>query len=131
MVANAFPGSDVPLLQAIGGPTAPFHMRVLCKVGYASCSGRALARGCGMSLRRHSDDFRGRRVDLGIGTREMAAVVGVGLGRLLTIEDGKATDEDRAFYRAWLSRIEGWSTAERYRQIRGLNQDIRPALGAD
>jgi hypothetical protein len=82
-----------------------------------------------MSLRRHSDDFRGRRVDLGIGTREMAAVVG--LGRLLTIEDGKATDEDRAFYRAWLSRIEGWSTAERYRQIRRLNQGIRPALGAD
>jgi hypothetical protein len=37
----------------------------------------------------------------------MAAVVGVGLGRLLTMEDGKATDEDKAFYRAWLSRIEG------------------------
>jgi hypothetical protein len=85
----------------------------------------------GMYLRRHSDDFRSRRGDLGIGTREMAAVVGVGLGRLLTMEGGKATDEDRAFYRAWLSRIEGWSMAERYRQIRRVNQGIRPALGAD
>jgi hypothetical protein len=79
----------------------------------------------GMSLRRHSDDFRGRRVDLGIGTREMAAGVDVGHGRLLTMEDGKATDEDKAFYRAWLSRIEGWSTAERFRQMRRVNQGIR------
>jgi hypothetical protein len=78
----------------------------------------------GMSLRRYSDDFRGRHVDLGIGTREMAAVVGVGLGRLLTMENGKATDEDKAFYRAWLSRIEGWSTAERHRQMRRVNQGI-------
>jgi hypothetical protein len=69
--------------------------------------------------------FRGRRVDLGIGTREMAAGVDVGHGRLLTIENGKATDEDKAFYRAWLSRIEGWSTAERHRQIRRINQGIR------
>ena len=85
----------------------------------------------GMSLCRHSDDFRARRGDLGIGTREMAAVVGVGPGRLLMMEAGKATDADKAFYRAWLSRIEGWSTAERYRQIRRVNQGIRPALGAD
>jgi hypothetical protein len=73
-----------------------------------------------MSLRRHSDDFRGRRVDLGIGTREMAGGVDVGHGPLLTMENGKATDEDKAFYRAWLSRIEGWSTAERHRQIRRI-----------
>jgi hypothetical protein len=44
---------------------------------------------------------------------------------LLTMENGKATDEDKAFYRAWLSRIEGWSTAERHRQIRRINQGIR------
>jgi hypothetical protein len=64
-------------------------------------------------------------MDLGIGTREMAAVVDVGHGRLLTMENGKAIDEDKAFYRAWLSRIEGWSTAERLRQIWRVNQGIR------
>jgi hypothetical protein len=48
-----------------------------------------------MSLRRHSDDFRGRRVDLGIGTREMAAGVDVGHGRLLTMEMGKARTKIR------------------------------------
>jgi hypothetical protein len=94
------------------------------RLGYPVVVGDRWRKDAGMSLRRHSDDFRARRVDLGIGTREMAAIVGVGLGRLLTMEIGKATDEDRAFYRAWLSRIEGWSTAERHRQIRRVNQGI-------
>ena len=41
-----------------------------------------------MSPRRHSADLRGRRYDLGIGVRDMAAGLGIGLGRLLSIEAG-------------------------------------------
>ena len=67
-----------------------------------------------MSPRRHSADLRGRRQDLGIGIRDMAAGLAVGMGRLVTMEDGKATDEDKTFYRTWLSRIEGWSASERH-----------------
>jgi hypothetical protein len=59
-----------------------------------------------MSPRRHSADLRGRRHDLGIGVRDIAAGLGIGLGRrLLRMEDGTATDEDKTFYRTWLSRI--------------------------
>jgi hypothetical protein len=47
----------------------------------------------------------------------MAAGLGVGLGRMLTMEDGTATEEDRTFYRTWLSRIEGWSAVERHLQL--------------
>jgi hypothetical protein len=38
-----------------------------------------------MSPRRHSADLFGRRHDLGIGARDKAAGLGVGLGRLLSI----------------------------------------------
>jgi hypothetical protein len=74
-----------------------------------------------MSPRRHSADLRGRRHDLGIGIRDMAAGLGVGLGRLLRMEDGTATDEDKTFYRTWLSRIEGWSSSERHLQFKGAS----------
>ena len=70
-----------------------------------------------MPPRRHSADLRGRRYDLGIPVRDMAAGLGIGLGRLLSIEDGTATDDDRTFYRTWLSRIEGWSNSQRYMQL--------------
>jgi hypothetical protein len=70
-----------------------------------------------MPLRRRSADLRGRRHDLGIAVRDMAAGLGIGLGRLLSIEDGTATEDDKTFYRTWLSRIEGWSTGERHLQI--------------
>jgi hypothetical protein len=78
-----------------------------------------------MSRRRHSADLRGRRYDLGIGVRDMAAGLGIGLGRLLSIEDGTATDEDKTFYRTWLSRIEGWSSGERHFQIKRANAGRR------
>ena len=64
--------------------------------------------------RRHSADLRGRRQDLGIGVRDMAAGLGVGLRRLLAMEDGTATEEDKTFYRTWLSRIEGWPAGARH-----------------
>ena len=51
-----------------------------------------------MPQRRSSADLRGRRSDLGIGARDMAAGLGIGLGRLLSMEDGTASDEDKAFY---------------------------------
>ena len=70
-----------------------------------------------MSPRLHSADLRGRRHDLGIGVRDMAAGLGIGLSRLLSIEDDTATDEDKTFYRTWLSRIEGWSSGERHLQM--------------
>ena len=60
-----------------------------------------------MSPRRHSADLLGRRYDLGIGVRDMAAGLGFGLGRLLSIEDDTGTEGDKTFYRTWLSRIEG------------------------
>ena len=66
-----------------------------------------------MSPRRHSADLSGRRHDLGIGVRDMAAGLGIGLGRLLSIEAGTGTEEDKTFYRTWLSRIEGWSPSAR------------------
>jgi hypothetical protein len=78
-----------------------------------------------MSPRRHSADLRGRRLDLGIGVRDMAAGLGVGLGRLLAMEDGTATDEDKTFYRTWLSRIEGWSDGERHLQLRAASTGRR------
>ena len=71
-----------------------------------------------MSPRRHSADLRGRRHDLGIGVRDMAAGLGIGLRRLLGIEDGTASEEDKIFYRTWLSRIEGWSAGERHIEMR-------------
>jgi hypothetical protein len=71
-----------------------------------------------MSPRRHSADLRGRRHDLGIAVRDMAAGLGIGLGRLLTIEDGTAAEEDKTFYRTWLSRIEGWSSSQWHTQLR-------------
>jgi hypothetical protein len=70
-----------------------------------------------MSPRRHSTDLRGRRHDLGSGVRDMAAGFGIGLARLLTMEDGTATEEDKTFYRTWLSRIEGWSSSQRHTQL--------------
>jgi hypothetical protein len=66
-----------------------------------------------MPPRRHSADLRGRRHDLGIGVRDMAAGLGIDLARLLSMEDGTASEEDKMFYRTWLSRIEGWSVGER------------------
>jgi cytoskeletal protein RodZ len=60
-----------------------------------------------MPSRRHSADLRGRRQDLGIGVRDMAAGLGIDLRRLLAMEDGTASEEDKTFYRTWLSRIEG------------------------
>ena len=47
-----------------------------------------------MPSRRHSADLRGRRQDLSIGVRDMAAGLGIELGRLLAMEDGTATVED-------------------------------------
>ena len=75
-------------------------------------------RGSGMSPRRHSADLRSRRHDLGIGVRDMAAGLGIGQGRLLSMEDGTASEEDKIFYRTWLSRIEGWSAGERHIELR-------------
>jgi hypothetical protein len=72
----------------------------------------------GRSSGRHSADLRGRRYDLGIGVRDMAAGLGIGLGRLLSIEAGTGTEEDKTFYRTWLSRIEGWSSGERNLQLK-------------
>jgi hypothetical protein len=74
---------------------------------------------------RHSADLRGRRHDLGIGVRDMAAGLGIGTGRLLSMEDGTATDEDKTFYRTWLSRIEGWSAGERHHQLKGASAGHR------
>jgi hypothetical protein len=74
---------------------------------------------------RHSADLRGRRHDLGIGVRDMAAGLGIGTGRLLSMEDGTATDEDKTFYRTWLSRIEGWSDGERHLQLRAASTGRR------
>jgi hypothetical protein len=50
-----------------------------------------------MPPRHHSADLRGRRQDLGISIRDMAAGLGFGMGRMLTMEDGTATEEDRTF----------------------------------
>jgi hypothetical protein len=57
------------------------------------------------------------REDLGIRLRDMAAGLGIGLGRLIGMEDGTASEEDEIFYWAWLSRIQGWSAGERHLQM--------------
>ena len=62
-----------------------------------------------MPPRRHSADLRGRRQDLTIGELDIAVGLGIKLSRLRSIEDGTASEEDKTFYRPWLSRIEGWS----------------------
>ena len=48
----------------------------------------------------------------------MAVGLGIEVRRLLSIEDGTAPDEDKTFYRTWLSRVEGWSSVERGNQLR-------------
>jgi hypothetical protein len=73
-----------------------------------------------MPSRRHSADLRGRRQDLGIGVRDMAGL-GIGMGRLLSMEDGTASEEDKTFYRTWLSRIEGWSAGERHIEMQRVS----------
>jgi hypothetical protein len=78
-----------------------------------------------MPSRRHSADLRGRRQDLGIGVRDMAAGLGIELGRLLAMEDGRATEEEKTFYQTWLSSIEGWSAGERYNQLRSASAGLR------
>jgi hypothetical protein len=78
-----------------------------------------------MSPRRHSADLRGRRHDLGIGVRDMAVGLGIRRGRLLSMEDGTATGEDKTFYRTWLSRIEGWSSSQRHMQLGRASADQR------
>ena len=78
-----------------------------------------------MSPRRRSADLRGRRQDLGIGVRDMAAGLGVGSVRLLGMEDGTATEEDQTFYRMWLSRIEGWTAREKHLQLLGASAGSR------
>jgi hypothetical protein len=70
-----------------------------------------------MPLHRHSADLRGRREDLGIALRDMAAGLGIGLGRLLSTADGTAPEEDRTFYRTWFSRIKGWSPGHRHLEL--------------
>jgi hypothetical protein len=74
-----------------------------------------------MPSRRHSADLRGRRQDLGIGVRDMATGLGIGMGRLLSMEDGTASEEDQIFYRTWLSRIEGWSAGERHIEMQRMS----------
>jgi hypothetical protein len=78
-----------------------------------------------MPSRRHSADLRGRRQDLGIGVRDMAAGLGIELGRLLAMEDGTATVEDQTFYRTWLSSIEDWSAGERHHQQKSASAGLR------
>ena len=74
-----------------------------------------------MPSRRHSADLRGRRQDLGIGVRDMAVGLGIELARLLSMEDGTASEEDKTFYRTWLSRIEGWSAGERHIEMQRVS----------
>jgi hypothetical protein len=41
------------------------------------------------------------------------------------MEDGMATEQDRTFYRTWLSRIEGWSAGERHLQLERASRGQR------
>jgi hypothetical protein len=77
-----------------------------------------------MPPRRHSADLRGRRQDLSIGLRDMAAGLGVGLSRLLSMEDGTAAEEDKLFYRSRLSRIEGWSAGARHIEMERVKSGV-------
>ena len=78
-----------------------------------------------MPPHRHSADLRGRRQDLGIGVRDMAVGLGIELGRLLAMEDGTASEEEKTFYRTWLSSIEGWPAGERHRQLKGASAGLQ------
>jgi hypothetical protein len=78
-----------------------------------------------MPLHRHSADLRGQREDLGFGARDMAAGLGIGLGRLVSMEDDSALEVDKTFYRTWLSRIEGWSAGHRHLELRRARNGSR------
>ena len=69
-----------------------------------------------MSPRRHSADYAAGATTWASAFATSAGL-GIGLGRLLSIEAGTGTEEDKTFYRMWLSRIEGWSAGERHLQI--------------
>ncbi len=62
-------------------------------------------------------DFRARREHLAISERQMAAVLGIGLGILLHAENGMADDHVNRFYAAWLTRLEGMPEYERRREL--------------
>jgi hypothetical protein len=78
-----------------------------------------------MPPHRDSADLRGRRQDLGISIRDMADGLGIGLGRLLSVEDGTASEDDKTFYRTWLSRIEGWSAGHRHLELQRARNGSR------
>jgi hypothetical protein len=78
-----------------------------------------------MPPHRHSADLRGRRQDLGIRLRDMAAGLGIGFKRVLSMENGTASDEDKTFYRTWLSRIEGWSAGVRHIELQRVREGGR------
>jgi hypothetical protein len=78
-----------------------------------------------MPPHRHSADLRGRRQDLGIRLRDMAAGLGMEFDRVLSMENGTASDEDKTFYRIWLSRIEGWSAGARHVELERASNDGR------
>jgi hypothetical protein len=90
-----------------------------------------------MPPHRHSADLRGRRQDPGIRLRDMAAGLGIGFKRVLSMENGTASDvsipkdelptsfEDKTFYRTWLSRIEGWSAGVRHIELQRVREGGR------
>ena len=78
-----------------------------------------------MPPHRHSADLRGRRQDLGIPLRDMAAGLGLTFDRVLGVENGTAADEDKTFYRIWLSRIEGWSAGHRHLELQRARNGSR------
>src|SRR5882757_396601 len=57
--------------------------------------------------------------------RDMAAGLGIGLGRLLSVEDGTASEEEKLFYRSWLSRIEGWSVGAKHIEMERVKSGSR------
>lgn len=70
-----------------------------------------------MSKPEQPADLSGRRRRLGASRETMAAGLGLHVDDIKTIEDGKASQDERAAYDAWLGRLEGWPTDVRTRQL--------------
>lgn len=63
--------------------------------------------------------------DLDISVSYTAAALGIGLGRLLSMEHGIPNGRGPTLYRIWLSRIEGGPTGERHQQLEGARAGSR------
>jgi hypothetical protein len=78
-----------------------------------------------MTTRPRSFDLRARRQALSISIDAMARGLGMRVGDLTAIEDGKITDDKRDAYAGWLAATEYWPEQHRRREVKRAEDGYR------